>query len=149
MDTKIKNNVIYISKFLIPIIIVIGLFLGGVTAGIITFEKQDIITGQATATVLLDFGDGSKFEKTMTLENSTVFDFLLKLEKQGEISIKTTYWASFDGYSIDSIIYQEKKYEGDTNHYWSFSVNDLISMEGADKVYVNNDDIIKWEYVKF
>jgi len=151
MVKKTKDNIIYGLKILIPILVVIILFLGGISAGIITFENphKKIITGKVTATIEIDFGDGTTYSKVMTLDNSTVFDFLLDLEKTGVISIKTTYWESFGGYSIDSITYHGKKYEGDANHYWSYYVNGVAAMEGADKIYVNNDDVILWEFVEF
>jgi hypothetical protein len=151
MKSETKSNLNYALKFLIPIMIVVGLFLGGVSAGIITFENPNkkLITGEATATIEIDFRDGTTYSKAMTLDNSTVFDFLLELEKAGDISIETTYWESFGGYSVDSITYQGNKYEGDANHYWAFYVNGVSAMEGADKIYVNNNDVIKWEFVQF
>jgi hypothetical protein len=147
MNQETKNILIYTMKILIPIIIVVGLFLGGVSAGIITFEKPIVKTGEVKATIIIDYNDGTIYSKTMTLDNSTVFDLLLELEKIGDISIENTYWESFGGYSVDSITYQGKKYEGDFSHYWAFYINGVAAMEGADKIYVNNDDVIKWEFV--
>ena len=147
MNQETKNNLIYTLKFLIPIILVVGLFLGGVSAGIITFEKPIVKTGEVKAKIVIDYGDGTIYSKTMTFDNSTVFDSLLELEKIGDISIKTTYWESFEGYTIDSITYQGKKYESYDSHYWAFSINGVAAMEGANKIYVNNDDVIKWEFV--
>ena len=151
MQKETKNNVIYASKIIIPILIVIGLFFGGVSAGIITFEppNKTVNTGMITATIEIDFGDGTIYSDVLNLENSTGFDVLLELETQGKISIETTYWESFGGYSVDSITYQGKEYEGDLSHYWAFYVNGQPSMEGADKVYVNNNDIITWRFESF
>ena len=60
MNTKEKS--IYLLKIFIPILIVIGLFLGGVNAGIITFEApKKIVTGKITATIVIDFGDGKNY----------------------------------------------------------------------------------------
>ena len=136
-------------KLLIPIIIIIGLFLGGINAGVITFEKEEILSGKITATIKIDFGDGNLFSDIFTLDNSTVYDFLLKVEKEGEISIETTYWESFDGYTVDSISYNGKKYESDMSSFWAFYINGQLGMEGADKVYLNDNDIIEWKLDTF
>lgn len=151
MDLKTRSKIIYASKILIPVIIVIGLFLGGVGAGIITFgaPNKNVETGKINFTILIDFSDGTKYEGDLVFENITGFDILSKLEEQGIINIETTYWESFGGYVVDSITYQENKYESDSNHYWAFYVNGEPSMVGADKVYVNNNDLIEWRYDSF
>jgi hypothetical protein len=147
MIEKNRSMILSSLKLLIPIIIVIGLFLGGINAGVITFEKERIISGKITATIKIDFGDGNVYLDIFNLDNSTVYDFLLEVEKQGEISIKSEYWESFDSYTIDSIIYNGKKYESDMSSYWAFYVNGLPGMEGADKVYLKDNDIIEWKLV--
>jgi hypothetical protein len=151
MKTETKNNIFYGLKILIPIIIVIGLFLGGVSAGIITFEapKTEVNTGLISVTIELDFSDGTTYSDELTLENITGFDLLLELVDQNIITIETTYWESFGGYNVDSISYLGKTYAGDTSHYWSFYVNGELSMEGADKLYANDNDIITWKYESF
>ena len=150
MNQKRKENIIYASKLILPILVVIIIFLGGVGAGIITFEPAEIAkTGEVTATIIINFGDGYSYSDTFTLINSTGFSILLELEEQEIIDIETTYWESFGGYSVDSITYQGKKFEADVSHYWAFYVNGEASMEGADKVYVNDNDIIEWTYESF
>ncbi len=147
MNSKISNML----KLLIPLIIVILLFFGGVTTGIITFEKpkEKMEFGKVTATILIDFGNDKKYSEKLTLENSTGLEILYQLEKKGIILIETTYWESMDGYSVDSITFQDKKYESDTSHYWAFYVNGEASMKGGDKVFVKNNDEIEWRYVSF
>lgn len=151
MNTDTKNNIFYGLKILIPIVIVIGLFLGGVSAGIITFEapNTNVNTGLITVTIEVDFSDGTTYSDELSLENITGYDLLLELEEQDILTIETTYWESFGGYSVDSITYQGKTYEGDTSHYWAFYVNGDPSMEGADKVYVNDNDVVTWRYDTF
>ena len=151
MNPDTKSNIMYASKILIPIVIVIGLFLGGVSAGIITFESPDkiVITGEISASIVIDFRDGTTYSKVLTLNNSTVFDFLLEIEKIGDISIETTYWESFGGYSVDSIKHEGKKYEADISTYWALYINGQPAIEGADKIYVQNDDLIEWKFEKF
>lgn len=151
MDQNSKSNIIYASKILIPVIIIIGLFLGGVGAGIITFESpnNNVDIGKINFTIIIDFSDGTTYKADLAFENITGFDILSKLEELGIVGIETTYWESFDGYVVDSITYQGKKYESDSNHFWAFYVNGEPSMVGADKVYVNNYDLIEWRYDSF
>ena len=150
MDQKTKSNIIYASKILIPLIIVIGLFLTGISAGIITFEPPRVIgKGEITATVEIDFGDGTIYSNVITLDNSTVLDFLLEVEKKGDISIETTCWEQYDSYFVDSITYQEKKYESDLDHYWAYYVNDHSAIDGPNLVYISNNDLIKWKFEEF
>jgi len=162
MNQKKRSNILYASKILIPLIIVIGLFLGGISTGIITFEQKpkaaifnpnDNLENQASyinATMEIDFGDGVEYSKIFNLEeNLTVFDFLLIIKETGEIDVGYTYWEQYDNYFIDSITYNNKEYEGDSSHYWAFLVNGESAMEGADKIYVYNNDTIRWEYVQF
>ena len=150
MDQEKKGNIIYASKILIPIIVVICLFLGGISTGIITFENQrDIDTGKITATIVINFGDGTLYSDILTLENSTVFDFLLEVEKKEEISVEYTYWEEYDSYFIDSITYLNTKYEGGMSEYWAFYVNGQYAMEGANKIYVQDNDLIEWKFETF
>ncbi|MBN2066328.1 MAG: DUF4430 domain-containing protein, partial [Candidatus Thermoplasmatota archaeon] len=146
MDRHTKSTMIYLSKILIPIIIVMGLFLGGINAGIITFEPPEETEGgkEVSATILIDFGDGTSYSTVLTLENATGLDVLLELEKQGVIGVGTTYWESFGGYSVDSITYNNITYKGDTGRYWAFYVNGEASMKGADKIYVHDNDVTEW-----
>jgi len=128
-------------------IFVIILFIAGISAGVITFKPAEkLAKGEVTATVEFDFGDGASYSKTITLVNATTYDFLNNIK---EIEVKSTYWEQFDSYIIDSITYQGIKYESDTSHYWGFYVNGQMAMEGANKIYVNNNDLIEWKYESF
>ena len=147
MPLNSSQKTLFSLKILVPMIFVIILFIAGISAGVITFKPAEkSIKGEVTATVELDFGDGSSFSKTITLVNATVYDFINNLK---EVELKSTYWEQFDSYIIDSIEYQGKKYESDTSHYWSFYVNGQMAMEGANKIYVNNNDLIEWKYESF
>ncbi|KYK25142.1 hypothetical protein AYK24_05410 [Thermoplasmatales archaeon SG8-52-4] len=151
MNKNSKGNIIYLSKIIIPIIVVIGLFFGGIGVGIISFDppSKNVNKGLIKISIEIDFSDEIKYVGDMSLENSTGFDILTELENQEIIDIETTYWESFGGNSVDSITYQGIKYEGDLNHYWAFYINGQASMEGADKVYLNDNDIVKWKFEKF
>ena len=147
-----KEKMMFLLKILIPLIIVVALFLGGVNAGIITFETPNkIVTGKITATISIDFGDGKNYSKVMTLDNSTVFGFLLELEKTGTISVEKTYNEQMGSYEINSITYQGITYEHgkDYKYWWLFYINEQFATEGADKIYVQNGDLIEWKYESF
>jgi len=148
MNKKIKSNMIYGSKILLPIAIIIALFLSGIGAGIITFDPPSRITGEITATIVIDFGDGKNYTNILVIDNSTVFDFLLEIEKIGDITVETNEESG--SYEIESITYKEKKYtHGENGYWWLFYVNEQFAMDSADKVYVNNYDLIEWKFENF
>jgi len=148
MDKNKRSMIIFALKILIPIIVVIILFLGGINAGVITFEKEKIKTGDITATIKIDFADGTIYQNVLPLKNATVFDFLLEIEKIGDIEIKTNVESG--GYEINSINYNGKKYvHGQDGYWWLFYVNEQFAMDSADKTYVKNNDLIEWKYEKF
>ena len=149
MDTKSK--IFFALKILIPIIVVFALFLSGITAGLITFEKpKDKITGKITATLTIDFNDGEKFSQVITVENSTVLDLLLETEKYANIIIEANYNEQYQSYSVDSITYNGKEYaSGDDGHWWIFNINNEFAINSADKTYVENNDLIEWKFEKF
>ena len=149
MELNSKQKIIVALKLLIPLLIVTLLFLSGISAGVITFGPEKEGTGGATAILKIDFGNNNIYSKKIDLINATVFDFLLESEKNGDIKIETTYWESFDSYVVDSITYQNEKYASDTNHYWAFYINGEAGIKGADKIYVENDDLIEWRFVEF
>lgn len=149
METKLKNHIIYTMKFIIPILIVLGLFIVGISIGFISFDKPETTTGTISATIKIDFNDGIDYTKTMTMINSTAYDFLMKIDGTDDILVKTTYWEQYDSYFIDSITYKEKKYEGDMNNYWALYINGQPAVEGSNKIYVENGDIIEFKFEKF
>jgi len=152
MENKNKERLIFTLKFLIPLLIVISLFIGGITAGIITFEKPNKIADnkQINATIIIDFRDGKIYSKDMIINNLTIFDFLLEVQKIGDIQVEKFYNEQIGGYEIKSISYQEKKYiHGEEGYWWLFYINDQFATTGADKIYVNNNDVIKWKHEKF
>ena len=151
MEINTKNKILYSLKILIPIIVVITLFLSGISLGVITFEKpKDKITGKITATLMIEFNDGKNFTQTIIVENSTVLDLLKESEKYGDITIEASYNDQYQSYSVDSIIYSGKEYKsGDGGYYWTFNINNEFAMNSADKIYVENNDLIEWKFEKF
>ena len=148
MSERKNNNLTYALKIIIPVIIVIGLFMGGIGTGIITFEQPKKITGEVTVTILIDFGDGEEYSNVLTVENSTVFNLLIEIQNIGDIIIKTNEEGG--SYEIDTITFKDKKYEhGADGHWWLFYVNSNFAQASADKTYVNDNDIIEWKYESF
>ncbi len=151
MEQK-KGSLIFAFKIIIPLIVVLSLFIGGVSTGIISFElpKSDKKDESINASILIDFGDGKTYSKDMTINNSTIFNFLLEVQKIENISVETNYNEQVGGYEIKSITYQDIKYiHGVDGYWWLFYINDQFATAGADKIYVNNNDTIKWKYEKF
>jgi hypothetical protein len=162
MNSENRNKIKYILTFLIPILVIIGLFMGGIGTGIITFEQnpsEEIFkpidesenqNSYINATIVINFESDIKYTRPFQLEeNLTVFDLLLLTKETGDIDVSYTYWEQYDSYFIDSITYNNHKYEGDSNHFWAFYINDVSALEGANKINVNDNDIIKWEFTEF
>jgi len=150
---KNKDKIMLTFKIIIPVFIVICLFSAGVTTGIITFEKPESIIedneNDITATLNIIFSEDEAYSKEFKIESLSVYDLLLEAEKIGDISIDQTYWEQFDSYVIDSITYNDKKYEGDSSHYWGYYINGEAAMDGADKIIINDNDLIEWRYESF
>ncbi len=158
MKQRKKDNLIFTLKLLIPLIIVISLFIGGVSTGIITFEKpEDDIKIQNNqnnksvelAIIKIYFNDNSVVIFNFTTMNISVYDYLLKASEIGNFTIESTYWEQYDSYVIDSITYNGVKYEADSSNYWAYYYNGNYATVSADKQIVKNNDIIEWKYEKF
>ena len=167
MKSENQNKIKYILTFLIPILVVIGLIVGGIGTGIITFnqdssdnifkpneetenQNQEDRIKYINATVEILFNNDIKYSRLFQLEeNLTVFDFLLITKETGDIDVGYTYWEQYDSYFIDSITYNNLTYEGDSNHFWAFYINGESALEGANKIIVYDNDMIKWEFTEF
>ena len=148
-DTKWK--IVYISKLLIPIIVVIILFIGGIHAGVVTFEPpKKNIDGEINATVTVYFDNKTIYSKSVKAPaNSTVYDLLLKVAENNEIDVESTYWESFDSIVVECITYNGVRYESDSNHYWAYYINGEPGMQGADKQIVKDNDLVEWKFTEF
>jgi len=150
MKKEVKKNLRYALSIMIPIFVVIILFIGGINAGIITFEAPKIeVEGEVTATITINFGNEKIYSEDLTMINATVFDFLQKIEVIGDIVLETTYWEQYDSYFVDSISYNGEKYEADSSHYWAYYINGEAGMVGADKQLVKQGDLIEWKFESF
>ena len=142
--------------------------MGGIGTRIITFEQKpsreifkpieesenrnpEDQSSFIKATIVINFDSDTSYSKLFKLEeNLTVFDILLLTKETGDIDVSYTYWEQFDGsYFIESITYNNYRYEGDDNHFWALYINDISATEAANKIYVNDNDIIKWEFTEF
>lgn len=150
MIQNTKNKLFVSLKIIIPLITVICLFLVGVNVGVITFEPPEKKSqGEISAQIEIKVDNQIIFSRELKLINATVLDFLLELEKLGDITITKTYWEQFESYVIDSITYKDKEYIADINHYWSYYINDESGLVGADQQIVKNNDKITWNYEEF
>lgn len=148
-DTKWK--IAYVSKLLIPIIVVIILFIGGIHAGVITFKPPERnIEGEINATLTIYFNNETIYSKSVKAPaNSTVYDLLLKATENNEIEVEATYWESFNSIVVDCITYNGVKYKSDSNHYWAYYINGEPGIQGADKHIVEDNDLIEWKFMEF
>ena len=153
-------KIIYASKILVPVIIIVILFIGGINAGVITFEAPEKnlegknLKGEITATereinatLTIYFNDETIYSKYIKLpNNASVYNLLMKAAENNEIKIESTYWESFDSIVVDCITYKNVRYASDSNHYWAYYVNGEAGMQGADKQIIKNNDLIEWRF---
>ncbi len=102
-----------------------------------------------TATVVIDFGNGTilRFEN-LTMENATVYDFTLEAANQGGFSVNATHHEM--GVFVDSIAgIEHGTYIGigdEESRWWQYYVNGELGPVAADKLMVNNSDVIEWRF---
>lgn len=146
MNKKIKT----ISKFAIPSFFVIILLFSSFYLGIISFQRPIQKGENGSATVIVDFGNGSNISCVENFENTTVYDLLLNASKIVHFSINSTYYSSFDDFMIDSITYNGAKYvSGDGGRYWGYYINGYYGSLGPSKQFVKNNDTIEWRFEAF
>lgn len=142
-NNKIKNSL----KIIIPLVIIIALFAGAVTVGIITFEPpQQSSDTEITVTVILDFGDGKISSFNVTTKNATVYGCLIESANMGDFIINDEYNEQFDAMEIKSI---DSYTAGQDNKYWIYYLNGEYANVAADKQFVKNNDVIEWKYKGF
>jgi len=103
-----------------------------------------------TATVVIDFGNGTVMTfGDLTMENASVYDFTLEAANQGGFSVNTTYYEGM-GVFIDSIAGVENGIYigiGDEDlRWWQYYVNDELGPVAADRLMVNDSDVIEWRF---
>jgi hypothetical protein len=145
---EISEKKFLLLKLLIPLILVVILFAGAVSFGVITIgpEEKIIIDEQVSATIIIDFGDENVISHVISTKNNTVYDFLMEVAEIEDIEVKSTYYPQYDSYFIDSI----SNYAGAENSKnWMYYINGELGPVGADKQKVKDGDIIQWKYEDF
>jgi len=144
MTEERQFNITYLLVALIPIAFVVGAW------GAITFMEDDEPEGTGdeyiTVSQTIDFGDGTDIVLTDVETNATtVYTLLLALGEKdlGNYTVSASYWPSFDSMLVDSI---GGHTNGDGSKYWEYKVNDELPMVGADKLEINDGDVITWEF---
>ena len=158
MDKMENNTLKAIILSVIPLIIVIAIFTTAMSSGMINginanSESNDIINdkntknlGETTATIIIDFGNGTTNEFDIKTTNATVYGLLMEAAKLGEYDVKTTYYSTYDSLLIESISNMEN---GQDNKYWIYYLNDESGSVAADKQIVINNDTIEWKFEEF
>jgi len=145
---KPREEKILLLKLLIPLTIIILLFAGAVSLGVITIGPEDKITidEKVTATIIIYFGDRNVISHVLAIKNNTVYDFLMEVAEMEDIEVKSTYYPQYDSYFIESI----SNYAGGENSKnWIYYINGEMGPVGADKQKVQDGDIIQWKYEDF
>ena len=152
---KINNEkVITGMKLLIPLIVIIVLFVSAVGLGVVTvgpFNSNSLSDQQnertiTSATIIIDYGNGTITSYAVYTKNNTVYGFLMEAARIGGFDVKTTYYSSFDSLLVDTI---GDKTGGEDNKYWSYYINEEYGTIGADKQIVESGDVIEWKFEGF
>ena len=113
--------------------------------GCVQVGKNELKLEEVTATVYIDFGNGTvwKFEN-ITTKNSTVYGSLLEAARQGNFAVDATYYGAWDSVFVNSIAGVKNQ----AGKYWQYWINGEYGTVGADKQRVNNSDIIEWKFIE-
>jgi len=130
------------------VFIIVSAALGGILVyGQLTepnFEPMDI-----TATINIDYGNGTVATHTITTDNYTAFGFLEAVV--GFENIDATYYESFNSWLINSINGVQNGADipgiADTSaYYWQYYVNDELGPVGADRYALLDGDVLEWRF---
>ncbi len=128
--------------------IVISAALGGMLAyGKLTeshFQPMEV-----SATVEINYGNGTILAENITTDNYTAFGFLEAAV--GHENIDATYYESFGSWLINGIngIANGVDVPGinDTGaYYWQYYVNDELGLVGADRYALLDGDVLEWRF---
>ena len=156
MNKKETNTLKAVIMAVIPLIIVIAIFATAINMGVMTNTNNELNnmsnnknTGnleEITATITINFGNGTIKTNEIKTTNNTVYTLLMQTAKIEGYSIKTTYYAIYDSFLIESISNIEN---GQDNKYWIYYINGESGAISADKQIVKNNDIIEWRFEEF
>ncbi len=148
-----KETIGLVIKIILPLLIVVALFAGAVNLGVISITPPENKAGNITtstyevaATIIIDFGEGTKSINTIATKNSTVYGFLIEAANIENYDVKTTYYGLYGSVFIDSISTYEN---GQENKYWIYYVNGESGTVGADKQIIKTGDIIEWKFEEY
>jgi len=140
-------NIKLTREFLIALIAIVVLILvcSVLSYQYIQLRNIDKYTTQefVTATIWINFTNGTTLKYYITTKNATVYGFLLEAATEGNFSVSATYWGSYDAIFVDSIAGAKG---GDGGKWWQYYVNDMLPMVGCDKYIVKNNDFIEWKF---
>jgi hypothetical protein len=154
MNNPIRGDEMKIDKgqgvaiaAIVAIVVIVGI-LAGVSATrnerIVYVEK---VGNPVTATLIIDFENGTVWNYSVTTTNATVYGLLMDASHAYNFTVKSHY-DSGAGMFVDSIAGAEN---GEGNRYWMYSVNNNSPWENpsADKKTLSNNDVVSWTYTVF
>ena len=157
--TKKENNTLKaVILAVIPLILVVAIFATAINTGMmnginannelnsITNDKNIETLEEVTATIIIDFGNGTTNTYEIKTTNATAYGFLMEAAKLGGYDVKTTYYSTYDSLLIESISDIEN---GKDNKYWIYYINSESGLIAADKQIIINNDIIEWRFKEF
>jgi hypothetical protein len=87
--------------------------------------------------------DGSTYKSELLQKETTVYDLMDQLRKEGKINFKEKNYAGI-GKFIDEI----NGVRGDGERYWIYYVNEVEATVGVSDYKVKTGDVISWKYQK-
>lgn len=103
-----------------------------------TLNEQDL--AKKTVQVVVDFGDGKRFEQKVDAE--TAYDALEKVVQDKGLQIASTQYKY--GLMVDSI----GQATSSADYYWLYSINGKPGQIAADRYYLQPNDNVQWKYTK-
>jgi len=142
---KIDKGQMVAIVAIVAIVVIVGIL-----AGVSTTRNERIVyveKNPVTATLIIDFGNGTVWNYSVTTKNATVYGLLMDASHAHNFTVKSRYDSSA-GMFVDSIAGAEN---GEESRYWMYSVNNNSPWENpsADKKTLTNDDVISWTYTFF
>jgi hypothetical protein len=127
--------------------IVISAALGGVLAFNVIMEPN-LDESEVTATIIIDFGNGTVDSKTVTTLNYTVLGLLE--EKVGFWNLDMTHYEGLgwlvngiDGVANGAAV---PGIEDTGTYYWQYYVNDVLGPVSADRYALQDGDVLEWRF---
>jgi len=128
--------------------IIISAALGGMMI-VGELNEPNLEQMTVTATIKINYGNGTTLTDEITTGNYTAFGFLEASVGFGNIN--ATYYEMFESWLINEIngIGNGADVPGiaDTgNYYWQYYVNDVLGPVGADRYALLDGDVVEWRF---